>query len=58
VLEDTLLDVMYEIPSRGDIKKCVVSADTIMGRARPLMLTRSGQVVGSDDEGEIRDESA
>jgi ATP-dependent Clp protease ATP-binding subunit ClpX len=58
VLEDTLLDVMYEIPSRGDVKKCVVSADTIMGRARPLMLTRSGQVVGGDAEGEIRDESA
>ena len=58
VLEDTLLDVMYEIPSRGDIKKCVVSADTILGRARPLMLTRSGQVVGPDAEGEIRDESA
>jgi ATP-dependent Clp protease ATP-binding subunit ClpX len=58
VLEDTLLDVMYEIPSRGDIKKCVVSADTVMGRARPLMLTRSGQVVGADGEGEIRDESA
>jgi ATP-dependent Clp protease ATP-binding subunit ClpX len=58
VLEDTLLDVMYEIPSRGDIKKCVVSADTVMGRARPLMLTRSGQVVGADGDGEIRDESA
>jgi ATP-dependent Clp protease ATP-binding subunit ClpX len=58
VLEDTLLDVMYEIPSRGDIKKCVVSADTILGRARPLMLTRSGQVVEKDAEGELRDESA
>ena len=58
VLEDTLLDVMYEIPSRGDIKKCVVSADTILGRARPLMLTRSGQVVENDAEGELRDESA
>jgi ATP-dependent Clp protease ATP-binding subunit ClpX len=58
VLEDTLLDVMYEIPSRGDVKKCVVSADTVMGRARPLMLTRSGQVVGGDAESELRDESA
>ena len=58
VLEDTLLDVMYEIPSRGDVKKSVVSADTVLGRARPIMLTRSGQVVGGDAEGEIRDESA
>jgi ATP-dependent Clp protease ATP-binding subunit ClpX len=58
VLEDTLLDVMYEIPSRGDIKKCVVSADTIVGRARPLMLTRSGRMVEADSDEELRDESA
>jgi ATP-dependent Clp protease ATP-binding subunit ClpX len=58
VLEDTLLDVMYEIPSRGDIKKCVVSADTIVGRARPLMLTRSGRMVETDSDEELRDESA
>ena len=27
VLEDCLLDVMYEIPSRGDVKKCIVDAN-------------------------------
>jgi ATP-dependent Clp protease ATP-binding subunit ClpX len=58
VLEDTLLDVMYEIPSRSDVKKCVVSADTVLGRARPIMLTRSGQVAEGDGQGELRDESA
>jgi ATP-dependent Clp protease ATP-binding subunit ClpX len=56
VLEDTLLDVMYEIPSRRDIKKCVVSVETIVGRQRPLMLTRSGQAI--DVEEELRDETA
>jgi ATP-dependent Clp protease ATP-binding subunit ClpX len=50
VLEDTLLDVMYEIPSRSDIKKCVVNADTIRGRLRPLLLTSSGQEVESGEE--------
>jgi ATP-dependent Clp protease ATP-binding subunit ClpX len=45
VLEDCLLDVMYEIPSRGDIKKCVVDADAIRSRRRPLVLARSGQAV-------------
>ncbi|MBF8261612.1 MAG: clpX, partial [candidate division NC10 bacterium] len=35
VLEDCLLDVMYEIPSRGDVKKCVVDADSIRGLRRP-----------------------
>jgi ATP-dependent Clp protease ATP-binding subunit ClpX len=36
---------MYEIPSRNDIKKCVVDAEVIRGRRRPLLLARSGQVV-------------
>jgi ATP-dependent Clp protease ATP-binding subunit ClpX len=45
VLEECLLDVMYEIPSRSDIKKCVVDAEAIRGHRRPLLLTRNGQVV-------------
>ncbi len=55
VIEDSLLDVMYEIPSRGDVKKCIVDADTIRGLRRPLLLTRSGQAVepwGSEPKGE------
>ncbi len=51
VLEDCLLDVMYEIPSRGDVKKCVVDADAIRGRRRPLLLARSGQVLDIWGEG-------
>ncbi len=49
VLEDTLLDVMYEIPSRGDVKKCMVTGESISKRQRPLLLTRTGQVVDTED---------
>ncbi|MFQ5814706.1 MAG: ATP-dependent Clp protease ATP-binding subunit ClpX, partial [Anaerolineae bacterium] len=55
VLEDCLLDVMYEVPSRGDVKKCVVDAESIRGHRRSLLLTRSGQAVellGEDAKGE------
>jgi len=48
VLEGTLLDVMYEIPSRSDVKKCAVTAEAIRNRQRPLLLTRTGQVVPQD----------
>jgi ATP-dependent Clp protease ATP-binding subunit ClpX len=41
ILERTLLDVMYDIPSRDDIAKCVIRAETIRGEAPPLLLTRS-----------------
>jgi ATP-dependent Clp protease ATP-binding subunit ClpX len=55
VLEDCLLDVMYEIPSSDDVKKCVVDANAVRGLRRPLMLTGSGQVVelwGNEPKGE------
>ena len=60
VLEDTLLDVMYEIPSRTDIKKCVVNGDTIRDHQRPLLLSRTGQRVPDEAEDieEAQDESA
>jgi ATP-dependent Clp protease ATP-binding subunit ClpX len=50
VLEDTLLETMYEIPSRPDVKKCVINADTIVKRQRPLLLTRTGQAIEWQDQ--------
>jgi ATP-dependent Clp protease ATP-binding subunit ClpX len=61
VLEDSLMEVMYEIPGRGDVRKCVVTAETILNGQRPLLLTRGGQKVDTSlpaAEDEIRGESA
>ena len=59
VLEDTLLDVMYEVPSRGDVQKCIIDGDTIRERRRPLLVTRSGQEVAPEDGiGRLKDVSA
>jgi len=49
VLEDILLDVMYEIPSRSDVKKCIVSGETIQAHKRPLLITQSGQTIETLD---------
>ena len=49
VLEDTLLDVMYEVPSRSDVEKCIVNADTIKSRHSPLLVTRSGQELAPEE---------
>ncbi|MEI6664768.1 MAG: ATP-dependent Clp protease ATP-binding subunit ClpX [Chloroflexota bacterium] len=51
VVEEILLDVMYEIPSRPDIRKCVVSAECVTRHQRPLLVTESGQVIS--EEGEV-----
>ena len=48
--------MMYEVPSRPDIKKCVVSGDTIRNRKRPLLLTRAGHNINLDEEAIIDEE--
>jgi ATP-dependent Clp protease ATP-binding subunit ClpX len=41
IIEDVLLDVMYEIPSRADVKRCVVTADVIRSRGAPVLELRT-----------------
>jgi ATP-dependent Clp protease ATP-binding subunit ClpX len=38
-IEQVLLEVMYEIPSLSNVRKCVVDANVINNRSRPLLLT-------------------
>ncbi len=38
-VEEILLDVMYEIPSLDNVRKCLVNADVINKRTRPILLT-------------------
>ncbi len=54
IIEDILLDVMYEIPSRADVVKCVVNGETIRRKVRPLLLTQAEQTVPWDEE-ELRE---
>lgn len=38
ILEQTMLDVMYEIPGNEKIAKCVVTKDAIQGKERPQLV--------------------
>jgi ATP-dependent Clp protease ATP-binding subunit ClpX len=40
IIETVLLDVMYEIPSRADVRKCIINADTIHRKSGPLLITQ------------------
>ncbi len=37
IIEEVLLDVMYTIPSRGDVRRCVIDADTIRRHGPPKL---------------------
>jgi ATP-dependent Clp protease ATP-binding subunit ClpX len=40
-IEEVLLDVMYEIPSIENVRKCVVDENVIVNRSRPLLMTET-----------------
>lgn len=39
ILEEVMMDVMYELPSRSDISKCVITKEVILNREEPITVT-------------------
>ena len=50
ILETALLPTMYELPSRSDVAKCVVDADTVRDGVQPTLVTSSGRSQYDYDE--------
>jgi ATP-dependent Clp protease ATP-binding subunit ClpX len=48
IIEDTLLEIMYEIPSRPDIVRCVITSATILGEEAPQLFDAKGRPVAWD----------
>ncbi|MGA0122030.1 MAG: ATP-dependent Clp protease ATP-binding subunit ClpX [Gaiellales bacterium] len=42
IIENALTDVMFELPSRSDIARCIVTRDTIERGIRPTLVTAGG----------------
>lgn len=38
IIEESMLDIMYEIPSRDDIEKCVITKETIEKKNEPTLV--------------------
>jgi ATP-dependent Clp protease ATP-binding subunit ClpX len=55
IIEHALLDVMFELPSRKDVNKCVITKETIERNLRPTLVTEGGR---SLDLEELAEESA
>src|SRR5690606_11707335 len=52
IIESIMLDVMFELPSRDDVTKCVVTKDSVLKKVGPRLTTREGRVI------EMKEESA
>ena len=49
IIESTMLDVMYELPSREDIKKCIITEETITKKANPKLILADGSELKQDN---------
>jgi ATP-dependent Clp protease ATP-binding subunit ClpX len=38
ILESTMLDIMYDIPSRRDVRECVINEDVVLNKEKPLFI--------------------
>lgn len=45
IIEGIMLDVMFELPSREDITKCIITKDTVVENKRPQLLLNDGTVI-------------
>ena len=49
IVEEALLEVMYDIPERTDVRRCIITEETIRAGRGPLLLTASEIERGVDE---------
>jgi ATP-dependent Clp protease ATP-binding subunit ClpX len=49
IVEESLLEVMFDIPERTDVRKCIITEETIRSGRAPLLLTKAEIDKGLDE---------
>jgi ATP-dependent Clp protease ATP-binding subunit ClpX len=44
ILEEVLLNTMYDLPGRTDVAKVIVEKETVLEKANPTVVPRSAKV--------------
>src|SRR5919106_5842457 len=50
IIEEILLEVQFELPSRRDVKKCVVTKETVERGVKPTLVTEAPQEAEGDQQ--------
>ena len=50
IIEEVLLEVQFELPSRGDVKKCVVTRESVENGFPPTLVTESVDGARAEDQ--------
>ncbi len=40
ILEETLLEVMFDLPSRDDVERCIITREVVVNKEAPMLATR------------------
>ncbi len=47
IIEECMLDLMFEIPSRDDVEKCIVTKDTIENKSQPVLVVSNEKLLNA-----------
>ncbi|QQZ10683.1 ATP-dependent protease ATP-binding subunit ClpX [Heyndrickxia vini] len=50
IIESLMLDVMFELPSRDDIKKCIVTKEAVLNNEPPKLVLEDGTIIEGDEQ--------
>lgn len=50
ILEEIMLDLMYEIPSRKDIKTCIITKETVENHEKPTLILKTKEELEQDEK--------
>jgi len=50
IVEDLMLNVMYDLPSRNDVAKCVITQDVVLKKEEPLLVVSDKVKLGKKEE--------
>jgi ATP-dependent Clp protease ATP-binding subunit ClpX len=50
IIEGIMLDVMYELPSRSDVSKCLITEDSVLKNIPPILTTKDGRIIQHKNE--------
>jgi len=45
IIEGVLLNIMYELPARDDVSKCIINEDTIVKKLAPTVYNHDGELI-------------
>ena len=54
IIESVMMDTMFELPSRSDVAKCVITEEAVRGKSKPLLIEGIPAIPAGSTGGDAR----